>query len=69
MTAQDSSKTEDRKDDHLQIVQDRDVETAGTGFNDVRLIHNALPELDYDAIDPSIDFLGHDLSAQSSSRV
>jgi isopentenyl-diphosphate delta-isomerase len=63
MTAQDSSETEDRKDDHLQIVQDRDVETTGTGFDDVRLIHNALPELDYDAIDPSIDFLGHDLSA------
>jgi len=63
MNHQDSSETEDRKDDHIRIVQERDVETTGTGFDDVHLVHTALPELDYDAIDPSIDFLGHELSA------
>ncbi|MFC4438582.1 MULTISPECIES: type 2 isopentenyl-diphosphate Delta-isomerase [Natrialbaceae] len=63
MTEQRSSETEDRKDDHIRIVQDRDVETTGTGFEDVQLVHNALPELNYDAIDPSIEFLGHELSA------
>ena len=63
MTEQRSSETEDRKDDHLRIVQDRDVETSGTGFEDVLLVHDALPELHYDAIDTSIEFLGHELSA------
>ncbi|WP_222912691.1 type 2 isopentenyl-diphosphate Delta-isomerase [Natrinema sp. SYSU A 869] len=63
MTEQDSSETEDRKDDHIQIVRERDVETTGTGFEDVQLVHEALPELNYDAIDPSIEFLGQELSA------
>ena len=58
-----SSGTEDRKHDHIRIVQERDVETTGTGFGDVRLVHEALPELHYDDIDPSIEFLGHELSA------
>jgi isopentenyl-diphosphate delta-isomerase len=63
MTDQDSRDTEDRKDDHIQIVQERDVETTGTGFEDVQLIHDALPEINYGEIDPSINFLGKDLSA------
>ncbi|WP_096388833.1 type 2 isopentenyl-diphosphate Delta-isomerase [Halopenitus persicus] len=63
MTKQRSSETEDRKDDHIRIVQDRDVETTGTGFEDVQLVHEALPELHYDAIDTSVEFLGHELSA------
>ncbi|SEW30153.1 type 2 isopentenyl-diphosphate Delta-isomerase [Natrinema salifodinae] len=63
MTEQRSSETEDRKDDHLRIVQERDVETSGTGFEDVQLVHEALPELHYDAIDLSVEFLGHELSA------
>jgi len=63
MTEQGPSETEDRKDDHIRIVQERDVETTGTGFDNIQLVHNALPELDYDAIDPSIEFLGHELSA------
>ena len=58
-----SSKTEDRKDDHIQIVQERDVETSGTGFEDVQLVHDALPELHYDTIDTSIEFLGNELAA------
>ncbi len=63
MTKRSSSETEDRKDDHVRIVLDRDVETSGTGFEDVRLVHEALPELEYDAIETSVDFLGHELSA------
>jgi len=63
MTERPSSETEDRKDDHIRIVQDRDVETTGTGFEDVRLVHEALPELHYDAIDTSVEFFGHELSA------
>ncbi len=63
MTDPRSSETEDRKDDHIRIVQERDVETTGTGFEDVQLVHEALPELHYEAIDTSIEFLGHELAA------
>ena len=63
MTEQRSSETEDRKDDHIRIIQDRDVETTGIGFEDVQLVHEALPELHYDNIDTSIEFLGHELAA------
>ena len=63
MTKQASSSTEDRKDDHVRIARERDVETEATGFEDVLLVHDALPELDYNAIDTSIEFLGHELSA------
>ena len=63
MTERRESDTETRKDDHIRIVQERDVETSGTGFEDVRLVHEALPELHYDAIDLSVEFLGHELSA------
>ena len=63
MAERRSSETEDRKDDHIRIVQERDVESSGTGFEDIMLVHEALPELDYDAIDTSIEFLGHELAA------
>lgn len=63
MTEQPSSETETRKDDHIRIVQERDVETSGTGFEDVRLIHEALPELHRDEIDLSVDLFGHELAA------
>ncbi|ELY93688.1 isopentenyl pyrophosphate isomerase [Natrialba taiwanensis DSM 12281] len=63
MVERSSSETEDRKDDHIRIVQEKDVETSGTGFEDVQLVHEALPELHYDAIDLSVEFLGHELSA------
>jgi len=62
------TQTEDRKDDHLQIIQERDVETTGTGFDDVHLVHNALPELDYDAIDPPSTSWVTTSLPQSSSR-
>ena len=55
--------TEDRKDDHVRIIREEDVETGGTGFVDVRLIHEALPELHYEAIDTSIELFGHTLAA------
>lgn len=63
MTGQQTSDTERRKDDHIRIAQDRDVETSGAGFNDVSLVHDALPEVHYDAIDTSVQFFGHELSA------
>ncbi|ELZ94493.1 isopentenyl pyrophosphate isomerase [Haloferax mucosum ATCC BAA-1512] len=63
MAKKNSSETEDRKDDHIRIIQEKDVETSGTGFEDVRLVHEALPEFHHDDIDLSVDFLGDELAA------
>ena len=59
----ESDETVDRKDDHVRIVTEEDVEEPGTGFADVSLVHEALPEIDRAAVDPSVDFLGHELDA------
>lgn len=58
-----SRQTSDRKDDHVDIILNEDVETAGTGFADVQLVHEALPELHYDEVDTSVEFCGHRLNA------
>ena len=49
----------DRKLEHLKICKDYDVEhTKTTGLEDITLIHRALPEVNYDEIDTSIELLG-----------
>jgi len=68
MIEQGSSETEDRKDDHIQIVQERDVETTGTGFEDVQLVHNALPELTTTLLIRPLNFWDTSYPPQSSSR-
>ncbi|WP_247730542.1 type 2 isopentenyl-diphosphate Delta-isomerase [Halovivax limisalsi] len=55
--------TADRKDDHIRIIEEEDVETTGTGFADVELVHEALPEIHRDAIDPAVSLFGRELSA------
>jgi len=53
---------EARKGEHLQVARTRDVNTtARAGWDDVRLVHQSLPELDLDEVDPSVTFLGHRL--------
>jgi isopentenyl-diphosphate delta-isomerase len=52
-----------RKLDHLRICLERNIERGRTGFEDIRLVHNALPECDLEFIDPGTDFLGHSFKA------
>lgn len=54
-----------RKKDGIDIPLNRDVQarTASTYLEHVKLVHNALPELDYDEIDTSTTFLGKKFSA------
>lgn len=56
---------EGRKGDHLTLCATEDVgfRTATTLLEDVRLIHDALPELSLDEIDLSIRVLGKSLRA------
>lgn len=54
-----------RKRDHLEICLDGDRAASGrgNGLGRYELVHDALPEVDFDAIDLSTEFLGHELSA------
>ncbi|MCK4830057.1 type 2 isopentenyl-diphosphate Delta-isomerase, partial [bacterium] len=55
---------EARKESHVQICLDKDVESDVTaGFDDVVLVHHALPDMDKDDIDLSCEFLGKKLDA------
>jgi isopentenyl-diphosphate delta-isomerase len=53
--------TQKRKADHLKICTEKDVETGSPGFEDVTLVHNAMPELDYKGIDTSVELFGKKL--------
>lgn len=55
-------KTGKRKLDHIRICLTEEVETGYTGLEDVMFIHNALPEIDFSEIDPSVEFLNKRLS-------
>ena len=57
--------TQKRKKEHLEICLDTEAVTGplGTGLDRYRFVHNALPELDLDEIDPSVTFLGKRLEA------
>lgn len=53
-----------RKDEHLDVVlSGRAGGAPSTGLERVRFVHEALPELDVDAIDLSARFLGRTLKA------
>jgi isopentenyl-diphosphate delta-isomerase len=53
--------TEKRKDEQIRIILEKEVEEGNNGLNDVILIHNALPELDFEEIDTRVEFLGKEL--------
>ena len=56
--------TKQRKMEHIEICLDEDVQySIPTMFNDIEFIHNALPEIDKDAIDLTTNFLGLRASA------
>lgn len=58
-----SVKTAKRKLDHIRISLDREVESDFRPFDDLVLVHRALPELDEAKIDMSCSFLGKRLKA------
>jgi len=57
--------TESRKGEHLTICLRRDVEAIlkSSGFDDVELVHRALPELNLDEVSLKTKFLGKRLRA------
>ncbi|HEY7162930.1 MAG TPA: type 2 isopentenyl-diphosphate Delta-isomerase [Candidatus Binatia bacterium] len=59
------TKTQQRKKEHLELCLDTSnlPKSGGTGLNRYRFVHNALPELDFDDVDPRAEFLGKKLNA------
>lgn len=55
-------KNKNKKLEHLRICIEREVESGNTGFAEIHLIHNALPEIDFDEINLGIKFLGKRLN-------
>ena len=52
-------KTESRKKDHVELVLEKNVQYSHSpGFERVKFVHNSLPELNYDEINLSTEFLG-----------
>lgn len=50
---------EQRKRDHIDIIlSGRARHTSGNSFDNVEFVHDALPDMDFHAIDLSTDFLG-----------
>jgi isopentenyl-diphosphate delta-isomerase len=53
---------EKRKRRHLRLSLEENVQAdIGTGFGDVRLIHRALPEIDLEDVDTSVELFGRRL--------
>ncbi|HEV2520721.1 MAG TPA: type 2 isopentenyl-diphosphate Delta-isomerase [Thermoplasmata archaeon] len=52
-----------RKAEHVKVVLGGSVEGRYRYWNDIQLLHNALPEVDFADLDPSVTLLGKRLSA------
>lgn len=57
--------TENRKAEHLRICLTEDVQAkkATTGFEDIHLLHKAMPELSLNDVDTTVSFFGKKLKA------
>ncbi len=51
----------ERKADHINICLNEKIEPGYNYWNDVKLIHNALPEIDIDDVDTTCSILGRKL--------
>lgn len=60
-----TSKTEERKNDHIEICLKENVQArrVTTGFEELHLVHKALPEINRKEIDLSIEVFNHKFSA------
>ena len=53
----------ERKADHIDICLNKDVNASQNYWNNVHLLHKALPEIDMDEVDCSIELFGKTLAA------
>src|SRR5215831_8431822 len=51
-----------RKIEHVKIALEQDISaTQKANWSDIQFVHQALPEVNLDEIDTSVNFLGHTL--------
>ncbi len=50
---------ENRKEEHVRIAENENVSTDHNFWDDIDIIHQAIPEVDFDSIDTSAQFIGH----------
>ena len=50
---------ENRKEEHIRIAEGKEVNAQHNFWDDITLIHRAMPEVDYDSIKTRIDFIGN----------
>ncbi len=60
---QDSNDIRMRKLDHILITSSKEVESSETLLEEIQLIHQALPEIDFSEVSIETEFLGKKLSA------
>src|SRR2546426_6210236 len=63
MSGPGPSRTEQRKAEHVDIILQQNVSADYDYWNDVRLVHDALPEIDFDDIDVTTKLFGRKLAA------
>jgi len=57
------NETESRKDEHVKVSLEKDVSSEFNYWDDITLVHNALPEMNKDKIDLSTKLFGKKLGA------
>ena len=57
------NQTESRKDEHVRVSLEKDVSTHHNYWDDVKLIHNALPEINKEEMDLSTKLFGKKIGA------
>ncbi len=55
--------TQNRKREHVEIVSEEDIDADYRYWDDIVLVHKALPEIDVDEIDSGVEIFGKTLSA------
>ncbi|MBX8637882.1 MAG: type 2 isopentenyl-diphosphate Delta-isomerase [Thermoplasmata archaeon] len=55
--------TEKRKGEHVDIVLNKPVNSTSNYWDDVTMVHNSLPEIDFGSISTETEFLGRKIGA------
>lgn len=52
---------ENRKEEHIRIAENEKVDTDHNYWDDISVMHQAIPEFDFDSIDTSTRFINHEI--------
>ena len=50
---------ENRKEEHINIAETKNIAAEHNPWDDIRLIHRAVPEINFDEINTEVNFLGY----------